>query len=156
MSLMIRAAHSVTLESDQWEHKSTDWDVNIWRPSDIMAPVASGFFPRHVRVEQGERRQEASGRAFQNHPSHLSHAIWSRNHTPPFLHPHLPSHLPQLSPSCYTQGNAGDPLSRQLGLTALSRRTNLTVYPNTLWHNSKGRNHRNLHWYFFPKVTDFR
>ena len=31
-----------------------------------MAPVASGFFPRHVRVEQGERRQEASGRAFQN------------------------------------------------------------------------------------------
>ena len=98
---MVWATHSVTLESDQWEHKSIDWDVNIWMTSDIMAPVASGFFPRHVRVEQGERRQEALGTAFQNRVlHHLSYAIRSRHHTPRFLHPHLPSFTHMCTQAC--------------------------------------------------------
>lgn len=57
MSLIIWAIHSVTLENDQWQHESTDWDVSIGMRSDIMDPLTSGFSSRHVRLNWGERSQ---------------------------------------------------------------------------------------------------
>ena len=158
MSLMIWAIHSMTVESDQWEHESTDWDVNIWMKSDIMVPLASGFSPGDVRVEQGERRQETSGRAFHCVLYHLSYALWSRPHAPHFLHPHLPFFTHMCTRACTPASMAlfllrtrrfrqalEDPLWWQLGLVVLGRRTSLTVQQNNLWHNSKRCNRRNLH-----------
>lgn len=115
MSLIIWAIHSVTLETDQWQHESTDWDVSIWMISDIMDPLTSGFSPRHVGWDGSERRQgnlreEHFAKSFTTSPL----ISWSRNAPDPsfillifssILHTHAHMHA-FLLPSCYTKGGS--------------------------------------------------
>ena len=112
MSLIIWAIHSVTLETDQWQHESTDWDVSIWMISDIMDPLTSGFSPRHVGWDGSERKPQ--GRTFCQVLHYLSFDILIKKCTRPFLHsPHLLFHSSHtcthawfLLLSCYTKGGS--------------------------------------------------
>lgn len=122
---------------------------NIWRPSDIMAPVASGFFPRHVWGWSKGRGQEASGRAFQN-PSFtpLSCYLIKKPH-PTLPSPSSSSHLPHFLPfllhaKCRWSFTA-------VGTDGIEQGGQISQSTQTLCGTTRRRNHRSLHWYFFPK-----
>lgn len=92
MSLIIWAIHSVTLETDQWQHEGTDWDVSIWMISDRTDPLTSGCSPRRVgdrrERRQGNLRVEHFAKSFTASPL----TSWSRKA------PHPPFALLLLSP----------------------------------------------------------
>lgn len=104
MSLIIWAIHSGTLETDQWQHEGSDWDVSIWMISDRMDPLTSGFSPRLVgdrrERRQGNLRVEHFAKSFTASPL----TSWSRKAARPAFPSPRSSSLP--SSHTRTQENA--------------------------------------------------
>lgn len=52
----------MTLETDQWEHESIDWDVNMYSDEKwFKGPIHFWLLPQAGEGGAKERRQEASG-----------------------------------------------------------------------------------------------